>query len=190
MRRTSRVESPHTGAGALTRARRSSWTACGPRLECADVMVPLDWANPRGPTITLPVVRHLASHPGRRIGSLFVNPGGPGDSGVEMAVSRGEALDAATEGRFDVVGWDIRGAGGNARVDCFGDAASRQAFWADSPIPTTTRTSGGTSLRRRSSLAGAGRETATCSPTSLRRTLPATWTTAPPRRRPAVDLLG
>jgi pimeloyl-ACP methyl ester carboxylesterase len=118
-------------------ATRLSWTACGPRLECADVTVPLDWARPRGPTITLPVLRYLASHPERRIGSLFVNPGGPGDSGVEMATSRGEALDAATGGRFDVVGWDIRGTGGNSRVDCFGDTAARQDFWADSPIPTT-----------------------------------------------------
>ncbi|GAA4671886.1 alpha/beta fold hydrolase [Phytohabitans rumicis] len=123
--------------GTATATTRLSWTACGPRLECADVTVPLDWAHPRGPTITLPVIRHLASHPERRIGSLFVNPGGPGDSGVEMAATRGAALDAATEGRFDVVGWDIRGAGGDARVDCFGDVAARESFWANLPIPTT-----------------------------------------------------
>jgi pimeloyl-ACP methyl ester carboxylesterase len=124
-------------AAVATPTTRLGWTACGPRLECADVTVPLDWARPRGPTIALPVIRHLASHPQRRIGSLFVNPGGPGASGVEMVVSRGAALDAVTAGRFDVVGWDTRGTGGNARVDCFGDPALRAAFWADLPIPTT-----------------------------------------------------
>ncbi|GAA2861253.1 hydrolase [Actinoplanes cyaneus] len=117
--------------------RGPTWTGCGPRLECAEVTVPLDWSRPHGQTITLPVVRHLASRPQQRIGSLFVNPGGPGDSGVEMATTRGDALDAATDGRFDIVGWDVRGAGGTARVDCFGDPAQRQAFWAGKPIPTT-----------------------------------------------------
>ena len=126
------------GTAGATSGARLTWTACGPRLECADVTVPLDWDHPQGRSITLPVVRHLASHPERRIGSLFVNPGGPGDSGVEMAATRGEALDAATDGRFDIVGWDVRGAGGSARVNCFADPAQRQSFWADKPVPTTT----------------------------------------------------
>jgi hypothetical protein len=52
------------------------------------------------------VIRHLASRPGQRIGSLFLNPGGPGDSGVAAVTGRGEALDAMTDGRFDIVGWD------------------------------------------------------------------------------------
>jgi pimeloyl-ACP methyl ester carboxylesterase len=129
------IGAPDAASAAPT--TRLTWTACGPRLQCADVTLPLDWAHPRGRTITLPVVRHLASDPQRRIGSLFVNPGGPGDSGVEMAATRGAALDAATDGRFDVIGWDIRGTGGNARVDCFGDPAARQSFWADLPVPTT-----------------------------------------------------
>jgi hypothetical protein len=52
------------------------------------VSVPLDWAHRGGRTIALSVVRHLASHPGQRIGSLFVNPGGPGDSGVAAVTER------------------------------------------------------------------------------------------------------
>jgi hypothetical protein len=91
-----------------------TWTACGLQLECASVPVPLDWAHPNGPTISLAVARHLASHPEQRIGSLFVNPGGPGDSGVGYVAERGEALDAMTGGRFDIVGWDIRGGAGPA----------------------------------------------------------------------------
>jgi pimeloyl-ACP methyl ester carboxylesterase len=114
-----------------------AWTACGPRLECASVPVPLDWDKPRGRSITLAVVRHLASRPGERIGSLFLNPGGPGDSGVAAVTARGEALDALSGGRFDIVGWDPRGSGGSAPVSCFADPAERAAFWQDQPVPTT-----------------------------------------------------
>lgn len=114
-----------------------SWAACGSRLECASGPVPLDWAHPGGPTITLSVIRHLASRPDQRIGSMFVNPGGPGDSGVAMVAERGEALDAMIGGRFDVVGWDIRGgAGGSAPVTCFADASERASFWEGLLVPT------------------------------------------------------
>jgi hypothetical protein len=58
------------------------WRNCGVRLDCARVQVPLDWARPAGPKITLEGIRHRASRPGRRIGTLF-NPGGPGSSGVD-----------------------------------------------------------------------------------------------------------
>jgi pimeloyl-ACP methyl ester carboxylesterase len=128
------------GSAAPVRAGMAqiSWTACGPQLECASVPVPLDWAHPGGPTITLSVIRHLASRPGQRIGSLFVNPGGPGDSGVAMVAERGQALDAITGGRFDVVGWDTRGgAGASAPVTCFADATQRASFWEGLPVPTT-----------------------------------------------------
>jgi hypothetical protein len=54
------------------------------------VPVPLDWRHPGGPSIDLAVIRHLAS---QRIGSLFLNPGGPGDSGVAAVAGRGEARD-------------------------------------------------------------------------------------------------
>jgi len=97
-----------------------------------------DWAHPGGPTITLSVIRHLASHPEQRIGSLFLAPSGPGDSGVAMVAERGQALDAITGGRFDVVGWDIRGgAGASAPVTCFADATEQASFWEGLPVPTT-----------------------------------------------------
>jgi pimeloyl-ACP methyl ester carboxylesterase len=101
------------------------------------VSVPLDWAQHGGRTITLSVIRHLASHPGQRIGSLFVNPGGPGDSGVAAVAEQGGALDAITGGRFDIVGWDPRGSGGSTPVSCFASSAEREAFWQGMPLPTT-----------------------------------------------------
>jgi pimeloyl-ACP methyl ester carboxylesterase len=103
-------------AEAGSRQPPIAWAACGPGLECASVPVPLDWHDPGGPTITLAVIRHLASRPEQRIGSLFFNPGGPGDSGVAAVAERGQALDSLTGGRFDVVGWDIRGSAASAPV--------------------------------------------------------------------------
>lgn len=127
-----------SAAAAGASGPQVEWAACGPQLECASVPVPLDWAHPGGTTITLSVIRHPASHPERRIGSLFVNPGGPGDSGVGYVAARGEELDAMTGGHFDIVGWDLRGgAGGSAPVTCFADATERASFWQDLPMPTT-----------------------------------------------------
>jgi pimeloyl-ACP methyl ester carboxylesterase len=113
------------------------WTPCGDRLECATVPVPLDWSRPHGPAISLSVLRHLATDPAHRIGSLLVNPGGPGDSGVDEVASRGARLDALTGGRFDIVGWDPRGSHRSTPVSCFASAADRAAFWEDVVVPTT-----------------------------------------------------
>lgn len=113
------------------------WTPCGDRLECATVPVPLDWSRPHGPTISLAVIRHLATDPAHRIGSLLVNPGGPGDSGVDEVASRGARFDALTGGRFDIVGWDPRGSHRSAPVSCFATPAGRAAFWGDVIVPTT-----------------------------------------------------
>src|SRR5581483_3362730 len=103
----------------------------------AKVTVPLDYAKPDGKQIELAVTRHLASHPDRRIGSVFVNPGGPGESGVEIVTENGALLDEWGEGRFDVVGWDPRGTNASTRVECFRSQAAEDAFWKNLQIPTT-----------------------------------------------------
>jgi hypothetical protein len=61
---------------ALPRASQSGF-------ECASARVPLDYAKPQGPNIELALIRHRASDPTERIGSLFFNPGGPGGAGTE-----------------------------------------------------------------------------------------------------------
>ncbi len=119
-------------------AERISWRNCGDRLECAQVRVPLDWDHPDGPTISLAVIRHLASLPEQRIGSLFVNFGGPGVPAVAEVREKGERLDKLGGGRFDVVGWDPRGVGESTHVRCFTSEESRVRFWGKNwTIPTT-----------------------------------------------------
>jgi pimeloyl-ACP methyl ester carboxylesterase len=115
------------------------WKGCGEQLECANLRVPLDWDKPGGRKIKLAVIRHLASRPEERIGSLFLNPGGPGGSGVDAVRGGGAALDGLVGGRFDVVGWDIRGSGKSAAVSCFESERERAKFWDGRSLPTTKR---------------------------------------------------
>jgi pimeloyl-ACP methyl ester carboxylesterase len=113
------------------------WSDCGESLQCAQVRVPLDWSKPSGRQITLAVSRHLASDPSERIGSLFINPGGPGNSGINNVVKGGAGLDPVFRGRFDIVGWDLRGSGQSTAVSCFASQDARDAFWSGVEIPIT-----------------------------------------------------
>ncbi|KJS58965.1 alpha/beta hydrolase [Streptomyces rubellomurinus] len=101
-------------------AQKPAWSPCGD-LECATVTVPMDYAHPEdGRTFTLPLNRARAGDPGARIGSLLVNPGGPGGSGVAMLEGGGADLfGRRVRDRFDLVGFDPRGVGGSTpAVDC------------------------------------------------------------------------
>ncbi|MTD58133.1 alpha/beta hydrolase [Amycolatopsis pithecellobii] len=91
-------------------------------LQCARLTVPLDYAAPQGDTITLGVLRHKASND--RIGSLVLNPGGPGASGMVAAASLASQVSNTELGqRFDLVGFDPRGIGASEPgVTCLTDA--------------------------------------------------------------------
>lgn len=133
----SAAAAPANGATADAATQRIAWRPCGDQLTCARVRVPLDWSRPKGPTISLAVIRHRASRPGQRIGTMFFNPGGPGSSGVEEVRRSADLLDEIGRGRFDVVSWDPRGTGASARVRCFSSPAQRERFWAGMYIPLT-----------------------------------------------------
>jgi pimeloyl-ACP methyl ester carboxylesterase len=111
------------------------WRACGDGLECARVAVPLDWSRPKGKQISLAVIRHPASDPGQRIGSMFFNPGGPGVSGVDTLRAQADTLDADGGGRFDVVSWDPRGTNASTHARCFASATAESRFWGPAPFP-------------------------------------------------------
>jgi pimeloyl-ACP methyl ester carboxylesterase len=92
------------------------WSTCDGRYECAEVEVPVDHDVPDGDTIAIALIRRPATDPDRRIGSLLVNPGGPGGSGVDAVAFL--SLPAEVAERFDVVGFDPRGVGRSAPLDC------------------------------------------------------------------------
>jgi pimeloyl-ACP methyl ester carboxylesterase len=104
--------------GASNRDSSSiAWKPCGPGLACGSVLVPLDYADPAAATIAIAVIRKRATSPARRIGSLLLNPGGPGVSGVDF-VRQSASYFAALNDRFDLVGFDPRGVGESSPVHC------------------------------------------------------------------------
>lgn len=121
-----------TGAAGLERfyGQELQWTECGDD-ECAQLEVPIDYEAPDGETIQIQVVRVPAT--GDRLGSILVNPGGPGASGVDYATS-GFAVSSAVAERYDVVGFDPRGVAGSAPIECVGDEEMDTFVGAD-PSP-------------------------------------------------------
>ncbi len=115
--------------GALT------WLSLGAN-ESTTVTVPLDYASPSAGSITLSVVRRKAPDPARRIGTLFLNPGGPGASGVDMLAGVDGLLPPAIANRFDLVSWDPRGVGFSRGLTC-PDRATIASVEALDPTPTT-----------------------------------------------------
>ncbi|WP_350347423.1 alpha/beta hydrolase [Agromyces sp. G08B096] len=102
------------------------WEQCGDRLGCTTATAPLDWDDPSAGEIELALVRHVAT--GDRIGSLLVNPGGPGASGYDFVHdSLDYAVGQPLQERFDVVGFDPRGVGRSSAVACY-DAAEMDEY--------------------------------------------------------------
>ena len=104
-------------SGALAQALE--WRDCGDGFQCATLAVPRDHSEPGGPTLDLAVARLPARDPANRIGSLFMNFGGPGDAGAETLRGIPPEAFASVADRFDLVSWDPRGTGSSSgAIDC------------------------------------------------------------------------
>jgi pimeloyl-ACP methyl ester carboxylesterase len=109
-----------------------SWKDCPSKdngLQCATAQVPRDYRNPDRGFLSLNLKRHPATDSTHRIGSLFVNPGGPGGSGANFVSSVVSKLRAELASRFDVVGFDPRGVAESGHVTCMTADETQQA-WA------------------------------------------------------------
>ncbi len=138
---------PLAGAVPKTLAPQTNWGNCGqflgdssalPAAQCTMVPVPLSYDDPGGTTVDLAVIRVPAS--GARIGSLFVNPGGPGASAVDTVAGMAAALAGSPiNEHFDLVGFDPRGVGHSTpelrcRTDAEFDAWRREPMVDFSPV--------------------------------------------------------
>jgi pimeloyl-ACP methyl ester carboxylesterase len=108
-----------------------AWSDCGP-FQCAKLTVPVDYAHPQGETIKLAVLDRTSTEPSKRIGSLVLNPGGPGGSGVAYAA--GASFSDQVRAAYDIVGFDPRGVGASAPVTCLSDRELDKFLGAD-PTP-------------------------------------------------------
>ncbi|MEV0297854.1 alpha/beta fold hydrolase [Nocardia sp. NPDC050710] len=104
--------------------QRLDWRPCDDPVldpagaECADVMVPLNYAEPRGATMTVAISRIAATDPAQRRGVILSNPGGPGGSGLDFMVGVGAAMTPDVRARYDLIGMDPRGVGRSTPVNC------------------------------------------------------------------------
>ncbi|WP_311358333.1 alpha/beta hydrolase [Actinomyces oris] len=89
-------------------------------FSCAVITVPLDYANPKGETISIAVKKRAATG-GHAQGALFINPGGPGDSGVSFAERAGNAFSPDLLNAYDIIGFDPRGVGSSTAITCSSD---------------------------------------------------------------------
>lgn len=119
------------------------WEGCADGFECAPAQVPLDYNNPQAAQIDLAVIKLPASDPARRIGTLFVNFGGPGPSGVDRLRERARwpwLFSDELRARFDLVSWDPRSVSRSAGTQCFPSAAEQDAYLGSFPgTPTDPR---------------------------------------------------
>ena len=108
-----------------------AWSQCYGEFQCADVTVPLDYQHPEARVIKLSVVRLLAKDQKRRLGSLLVNPGGPGGSGIDYALAADFVVTKEILARYDLIGFDPRGVGRSTPIHCLTDKETDQMIALD-----------------------------------------------------------
>ena len=116
---------------------KPKWNKCdtNPDFECTTVAVPLDYADIEGVKIKIAVTRKVAADSKKRIGSLIINPGGPGGSGVEAAQGLVYEMPAEITDAFDFVGFDPRGVGESSPILCITNKDAYVAEWVDDTDP-------------------------------------------------------
>jgi pimeloyl-ACP methyl ester carboxylesterase len=112
---------PAAGARQGAPAPTLDWQPCGtaPNVTCATATVPLDYDQPHGQTIKLHLAKSPATDPEHKIGSLFINFGGPGGTAADRFEARGQAYRPGLNQRFDIIAMDPRGVGQSSpAIDC------------------------------------------------------------------------
>ena len=116
---TACIRLPGTGKASPSATPEApiAWISCGEGFQCGSVAVPLDYSHPQAGAIKIAVIRKKATDSSSRIGSVLLNPGGPGASGVDFLRMSASSFSDLNK-RFDLVSFDPRGIGASAPVTC------------------------------------------------------------------------
>ena len=124
------VDPPFSALAEYER-QKLDWSECYDYFECAELRVPIDYDDISVGTFRLSVLRAAALDQERRKGSIIVNPGGPGGSGVDYAYSAEYIFSPDITARYDIVGFDPRGVAGSEPIYCFSDEELDENLSAD-----------------------------------------------------------
>src|SRR3954462_9249042 len=127
---------PSTNALARVYDQHLAWQSCGDGFSCSSLLVPIDYAHPSSGTMKVAVIRERST--GSHRGSLIVNPGGPGASGVSFVRDAAFAFDTLNN-HLDIVGFDPRGVGQSRPIRCMTSTGLDRYFHTD-PEPRTPAT--------------------------------------------------
>jgi len=113
------------------------WSDCSDGFQCANIAVPMDYDRPGGTQLSLAMIKLPATDQAHRLGTLFVNFGGPGASGIERLRARSGwdwLFSPELKARFDLVSWDTRGVfHSRPGARCFDTEAESDAFFNRQP---------------------------------------------------------
>jgi len=112
--------------------QKLAWKTCNDNFQCSTLRVPIDYSNLKTGSFNIGVLRYKAANQKSRIGSLVINPGGPGASGVDYALAAEYIFSPDILDKYDVVGFDPRGVGKSAPIHCLSDKETDASYSADS----------------------------------------------------------
>lgn len=113
--------------------QKLTWLSCGGPFLCTDLTVPVNYQNPGGERMQLSLVKYPATNPKKRLGSLVVNPGGPGASGVEYGFAAEYIVSKEILSSYDLIGFDPRGVGGSSAERCLTNSQTDLLVEANGP---------------------------------------------------------
>jgi pimeloyl-ACP methyl ester carboxylesterase len=129
------IEKPLSDLAAYEN-QKLDWSTCYETFECTDLRVPIDYADLTIGTFKIAVLRYKAQDQARRIGSLIVNPGGPGGSGVDYAYNAEYVFDPDILDRYDIVGFDPRGVNRSVPIKCLTNSETDESYASDAKPDT------------------------------------------------------
>ena len=117
---------------AQYQSQKLTWSKCYDNFECTLLQVPVNYLNLEEGRFKLRVLRLKATSQRKRIGSLVINPGGPGASGVEYAYNAEFIFGPSLLEKYDIVGFDPRGVGASEPIHCLTNSQTDESFASDS----------------------------------------------------------
>jgi pimeloyl-ACP methyl ester carboxylesterase len=113
-------------------AQKIAWSTCNSTFKCGVIKVPIDYSNVKLGNFKIAMMKYQAIDQAHKLGSLVVNPGGPGGSGIEYVNSVDYIVSSDILTRYDIVGFDPRGIGASTSIHCLTDKETDASYAADS----------------------------------------------------------